>query len=110
MVHFNTNGFPVMDTSAIVGGLILSIVSIFLLGLALWFIADRVTDFASRAKLVVLAAVASSLYFLIGQPVYNSYMPWVYFTYLGVESIIGMVVGGLVVARWFLPKGVATIH
>jgi len=106
MVHFNTGGFPVMDTSAIVGGLILSIVTIFLLGLALWFIADRVTDFASRAKIVVLAAVATSLYFTIGQPLYNAYMPWVYFVYLGVGNILGFAAGGLVLARWFLPKGI----
>jgi hypothetical protein len=111
MVHFNTAGFPVMDTSAIIAGLILSIVAIFLLALALWFVADRVSDFASRAKIVVLAAVATSLYFTIGEPVYNSYLPWPYFIYLGIGNILGMVAGGLVVVRWFLPKAApATVH
>jgi hypothetical protein len=110
MVHFNIGGFPTMDTSAIVGGLILSIVTIFLLALALWFIADRVTDFASRAKIVVLAAVATSLYFTIGEPVYNSYLPWFYFVYLGIGNLLGLAAGGLVVARWFLPKATVTLH
>jgi hypothetical protein len=104
MVHFNTGGFPAMDSGAIIGGLILSIITIFLLGLALWFIADRVTDFASRTKVIVLAAVATSLYFTIGEPIYNSYLPKTYFLYLGIGNTIGMIVGGLVLARWFLPK------
>ncbi len=104
MVHFNTAGFPAMDSAAIIAGLILSIVTIFLLGLALWFVADRVADFASRAKIVVLAAVATALYFTIGEPIYNAYLPWPYFVYLGIGNIIGMIAGGLVVARWFLPR------
>jgi hypothetical protein len=104
MVHFNTGGFPVLDTSAIVGALILSIVTIFLLGLALWFIANRVTDFASRAKIVVLAAVATALYFTIGEPIYNPFLPKAYFVYLAIGNMLGLIAGGLVLVRWFLPR------
>lgn len=104
MVHFNTAGFPVTDTNSLIGGLILSVITISMLALALWFIADRVTDFASRARIVVLAAVASALYFAVGEPVYNYYLPWFYFIYSGIGNAVGMAVGGLVVARWFLPN------
>jgi hypothetical protein len=111
LIHFNTGGFSTMDTGALVGGLILSIISVFLIGLILWLIADRVSDFATRAKIVVLATVATTLYFVFGLPVFNYYLPWPYFIYLGVSDLVGLLVGGLVVARWFLPKApIATLH
>ena len=104
MIHFNTSGFPATAPNALVAGLILSIVTIFLLAMALWFVGDRVRDFASRAKLVVLFAVAAGLYFTIGEPIYNPYMPWPYFLYLGIANILGLAAGGLVVARWFVRR------
>lgn len=103
MIHFNLNGFPVMEPSSIVAGLVLSILTMLLLGLALYAIADRVRDFPSRAKLVVLVACAAALYFTLGQPVFNYFLPWPYFIYLAVSQIAGLIAGGLVVARWFLP-------
>lgn len=105
MIHFNINGFPLMDGSSLVGGLILSIVTVFLLGLALHLIAPR-TDFATRVKIVVLVTVATALYFTIGQPVFNHFMPWGYFVYLGISEVAGLVAGGLVVA-WFLGRAPA---
>ena len=111
MIHFNTDGFPLMNSSALVGGLILSIISVFLIGLILWLIADRVQDFATRARIVILATVATALYFVFGEPVFNYYMPWPYYIYLGISDVIGLGVGGLIVARWFMPRpGVATMR
>jgi len=101
-----------MDGTALIEGLILSIISILLIGLALHAIGDRVQDFASRAKLVVLFAVATTLYFTIAQPVFNYYMPWPYFIYLALSQVLGLVVGGLVLVRWFMPAPpvVETVH
>lgn len=107
LVHFNTNGFPLMNSGALIAGLIVSIVSIFLLGFALFAIGERVTEFAIRARIVVLVSVATSLYFIFAQPVFNFYLPWPYFIYLGISELLGMMAGGLVVARWFLPLGPA---
>lgn len=103
LVHFNTAGFPLLNSGALIGGLIVSVVAIFLLGLALFAIGERVTEFALRVRIVVLVSVATSLYFTFGQPVFNIYLPWTYFIYLGVSQLLGMIAGGLVVARWFLP-------
>jgi len=103
LVHFNSAGFPLMDSGALIGGLILSIVATFLIGLALYWITPRVTDFATRAKIVVAVTIATVLYFTIGEPVFNSYLPWTYFIYLAVAEAVGLVVAGLIVARWFLP-------
>ena len=103
LVHFNTNGFPLMNSGELIGGLIMSIVSIFLLGLALFAIGERVTEFALRARIVVLTSVATALYFTMALPVFTAYLPWPYFIYSGIAEMLGMMAGGLVVARWFLP-------
>ncbi|MGH6781668.1 MAG: hypothetical protein ACREB5_06140, partial [Sphingomonadaceae bacterium] len=102
-VHFNVAGFPAFDSGSLVAGLILSIVTAALIGLALWGIAGRVTAFADRVKLVVLFALAAVLYLHIGQPIFNHY-GWGYFIYLAISDLIGLVVAGAVIARWFLPK------
>jgi hypothetical protein len=114
LVFFNTSGFPLMVPSAMIGGLILSIVSIFLLGLALHAVAERVTDFASRMKIIVFASLGVTLYAILGQPTYNFFMPWGYWVYLAISLIVGFVVGGLVLAKWFVPHAVRppgdTVH
>jgi len=114
MIHFNISGFPLMDSTSLIEGLILSIVSILLIGLALHAIGGRVQDFASRAKLVILFSVAATLYFTIGQPIFNYFMPWGYFLYLALSQVLGLIAGGLVLVRWFMPKPVVataeTVH
>ena len=104
MIFFNTHGFPQMDPGSLIAGLILSIVTILLLGLALHAVAGRVIDFPSRARIVVLTGVATVLYFTLTMPVYNYFMPWGYWIYLGLSQLIGYVAGGLILARWFLPR------
>jgi hypothetical protein len=108
LIFFNTHGFPSTDPGSLVTGLILSILSILLLGLALHSIAGRVGDFASRARIVLYVSLATVLYFTIAAPVYNYYMPWGYWIYLALSQLVGFVVGGLVLARWFLPSGSAS--
>ena len=107
LIHFNTSGFPVMSGASLIEGLILSIVSILLIGLALHGVGARVQDFASRVKLVVFFSVAATLYFTIGQPVFNYYLPWGYFLYLALSQVLGLIAGGLVLVRWFMPRSVA---
>ncbi len=113
MIFFNTKGFAPMDPTSLVVGLILSIVSILLLGLALHVVARRVTDFASRAQIVFWVSLATVLYFTLTMPVYNYFMPWGYWIYLALSQLVGFVVGGLVLVRWFLPthgQATDTLH
>lgn len=109
LVFFNTHGFPLMVPGAMIGGLILSIISIFLIGLALHAVAERVTDFASRMKIVVFASLGVTLYAILGQPTYNFFLPWGYWIYLAISLIVGFVVGGLVLAKWFVPYAVRPV-
>lgn len=100
LIHFNTSGFPVMDPAALVTGLGLSVLMLFLIGIAL----SMVDGFARRMQALVLIALATTLYFIFALPVFNSYMPWAWWLYLGVTSLIGLTVGGFVMLRWFMPK------
>jgi hypothetical protein len=102
LVFFNSGGFPLASPGSLIGGLVLSIVSILLLGLALHTVAARVDDFASRMKIVVFASVAVTLYAILGQPMFNFYMPWGYWVYLAISLIVGFVAGGFVLAKWFV--------
>lgn len=104
LIHFNTAGFPIMNGTSLLEGLILSILSILLIGLALHAVGSRVQDFASRARLVIFFSVAATLYFTIGEPVFNYYLPWGYFLYLALSQVLGLIAGGLVLVRWFMPR------
>ncbi|MBK5263813.1 MAG: hypothetical protein JJE34_01065 [Alphaproteobacteria bacterium] len=104
LVHFNTHGFPVMDSAALLAGLILALFSALIIAFALRAIAPHVADFANRAKLVIAFSLAIPLYVDIGQPIFN-HAPWPYYIYSFLCDSIGFAVAGLIVARWFLSEG-----
>jgi hypothetical protein len=103
LVMFNANGFPPMDPAALVTGLVLSVAMLFLTGAAL----SLIDGFAKRFQALLLIAAATTLYFIFAIPVFNFYMPWAWWIYLGVECFIAFVAGGYVLLRWFMPKPVA---
>ena len=70
MVHYNSNGFPVADPSAILNGFIQELIVCLIIAGALYGIASRVTDFASRAQLVVLFSVATTGLLTLGNPIW----------------------------------------
>jgi hypothetical protein len=100
LVLFNTNGFPVMDASSLAAGFGLSVLMMALIGMAL----SKIDGFAQRMQALVLIAVATTLYFIFAMPVFNFYMPWGYWIYLGAECLIALIAGGFVMLRWFMPK------
>jgi hypothetical protein len=102
-VLFNNSGFAALDTSALIGGLILGIVCTLLLAFAL----ARVTvgmSFGGRLTIVALFAVAITAYSQLGQPIFN-HAPWGYFVYLWISEIAGWLAAGAVIAS-LLPKPV----
>jgi len=104
MVHFNSSGFPVVDSGSLGAGLVLAIVTGLIVAAALGAIGSRVTDFASRARVAILFALAATLYIEIGQPIFNHF-GFGYWIYLFISDFVGLSVAGLIVARWFLPRG-----
>lgn len=104
MVHFNTSGFPVVDSASLGSGFLLALVTGLLLAIALGTIATRVTDFFSRARIAILFALAITLYTEIGQPIFNHF-GFGYWIYLFLSDFIALSAAGLIIARWFLPRG-----
>lgn len=94
-VFYNEGGFPVMDSGALIGGLILSLVVGVLIALALRF---ALSDFASRARITILFALAAVLWLHIGQAVFN-HAPWGYILYLAFSDFIALAAAGLIAAK-----------
>lgn len=102
-VHFNSGGFPVVDSAALISGLALALVTGLLIAFALAIVGRKVTDFADRARVALLFALAITLWIDIGQPIFNHYGAG-YFIYLFLSDLIGLSACGLVIARWFMPR------
>ena len=100
-VHYNIRGFPVADPAVLVGGFMFDFFIALLIGLALVTIADRVHDFASRAKLVITFSVAAAAFIHLGEPIWYHH-DWGHFIYLFVADALMLSAGGLIIARWFL--------
>ena len=105
-VHYNMNGFAAMDMGALVGGLVLNFIVALLIGAALIGIDRRVPDFGSRARVVGIIAVAAAAFTHLGEPIYYHH-DWRHFIYLFIADSAALVAAGLIIARWFLPKGVS---
>lgn len=102
-VHFNSAGFPVEDAGAMVSGFIHNLAIMLLMGFALYGVAGRVTDFASRAKLLGLLIVAGAAFAHLGTPIWLHY-DWAWAIFSFVSDVAMLLAGGLVIARWFLPR------
>lgn len=102
-VFYNVSGFPVVDSGAMIGGFILSLVVGVMIALAILALSGSSTTFANRAKGVVLMSGAATLWLHIGQGVFN-HAPWRYILYLGFSDFVALTVAGLLIARWFMPS------
>jgi hypothetical protein len=102
-VHYNVQGFAATDPSTLIGGLVFNFVIALIIGAALIGIDRRVPDFSSRAKLVLLFAVAASGYVHLGESIY-AHHDWPHSIYLFIADAAILSAGGLVIARWFLAR------
>ncbi len=103
MVLFNSSGFAIPDSAALIGGLVLAILCVLAAGFALRMVAGGL-DFAARLRLVAIVAVAVTAYSDLGQPIFN-HAPWGYFVYLWISDVLSWVAAGAVLA-WALPQPV----
>lgn len=101
-VHYNTGGFAAMDTTALVGGLVLNFIVALLIGLALNAVAGRVADLGSRVRVAAIIAVAASAFTHLGEPIYFHH-DWGYFIYVFVADSLMLAAAGFILA-WFLPS------
>lgn len=102
-VDVNLHGFAGNDMGAMIGGFIHEWIVALLVGLSLLAVAGRVTDFPSRARLVIGLATASTLLITLSDPIF-SHADWRFAIYGFVADLAMIVAGGLTVT-WFLPQG-----
>ncbi len=100
-VAFNTAGFPVQDTAAYLGLLVLAIVVGLLLAEGLRLGARWVPDTATRVRVLLALVLAPLLWIHLWQPIFH-HTPWGYAIYGLVADFLALFLGGWVVLRWFL--------
>jgi hypothetical protein len=102
-VHYNSGGFSVADPAVLIAGFVHELIVALLLGFALLGVAGRVSDFPSRARLVILFSLGGAVLMHLGEPIWYHH-DWTHFIYLLIGDTAMLMVGGLVIARWFLPR------
>lgn len=96
-VHFTAGGFPVVDSGALLMGLILSLVVGMVVAVALQAVSP-----VNRLRTGILFALAITAYVDLGQPIFN-HLGWGYYTYQFLADLIGF--GATVaVVTWFLDR------
>jgi hypothetical protein len=100
-VHYNTSGYGAGDPTMIIWGVVLNFIAALLIGLGLLGIDRRVSDFASRARLIIPFAVAAAAFMHLSEPIYLHH-DWGNALYTFFGNALALIVGGLIVA-WFIP-------
>ena len=101
-VHFNTMGFSPDDMSMLLPGFIFAIVSGLLIAFGLAAV-SRGRHFADLAQLVVLFSIGVTAWTILAAPVFNHF-GWGYWIYAFIAETTALILAGLVVARWFVPR------
>lgn len=101
-INFSTAGSSTADPRAMIGGLVQEMLVSLLIGLSLYVVAGRVTDFASRARLVVGLSAAATILIVTSDPIWMN-GDWRYALYGVIADLAMLSAAGLVIARWFLP-------
>lgn len=102
-VQYNSSGFPLDSAEGMIWGIVLYLIVAALMAGALSQLDRRVPDFKSRAVIVVCFALAVSTLAILSNPIFL-HTDWTYAIFSFIGNVFITCVGGLVLARWFLPK------
>lgn len=102
-VHYNVNGFAAFDAGALAGGFVLYFILALVIGGGLWAIERQVVDFPSRARIVIALTAAVAAYAHLKMPIFYHH-GWGHYIYMFVADTVTLAAGGLVIARFFLPR------
>jgi hypothetical protein len=101
-VNYNSNGFSLESMDALLPGFILYLVVAVLMAGALSQLDRRVPDFRSRAVIVICFSLAASALMTLGNPIWLHY-DWSFAIFTFVGDSLMLILGGLILARWFMP-------
>ncbi len=110
-VDYNVGGFAGADPASMIGGFVQEVIVSLMIGLSLFAVAGRVTDFASRAKLAIGLSAAATVMIVISDPIWT-HGDWRFAIYALIADLAMLSASSLVMTRWFLPRPVvtATVH
>ncbi len=103
-VHFNTMGYSPDDMSMILPGFLFALVSGLMMAFGLAAVCGGGRSFSGTARLVILFSLGVTAWTILAQPVFNHF-GWGYWVYSFIAESSGLILAGLVIARWFLPPG-----
>ena len=102
-VHYNKAGFPLESTDGMIWGFALYLAGAALMAGALSQLDRRVPDFKSRATVVICFALGATGLNVLTDPIFQHW-DWSYALFAFVGNTLILCVGGLILARWFMPK------
>lgn len=105
-IHYNTDGFAAMATGSLLGGFILYLIVALVIAGGLWAIERQVTDFASRARIVIALSIAAAAYAHLKMPLFYHH-GWGHYVFAFLADSLTLIAGGLIIVRWFLPRRAA---
>ena len=108
-VFFNTQGYSPDDMSMLLPGFIAALVAGLLMAFGLAAVGGGGRSFASTARLVVLFSLGFCVWEYLASPIFNHF-GWTYWIYAFVAESVSLILAGLVIARWFLPRAQEAAH
>ncbi|HEY5721169.1 MAG TPA: hypothetical protein VIT45_02510 [Allosphingosinicella sp.] len=101
-VYYNTSGYSPDDMTMIGPGLVVALISGLLMAFGLAAVSPG-KSFTDMARLVILFSAGFTTWEFIGSPIFNHY-GWGYWIYAFIAETVALIVAGLVVVRWFVPR------
>jgi hypothetical protein len=103
-VYFNTMGFsPKPVPMMLLPGFILALLAGLLMAFGLAAACGGGRSFAASARLVVLYSLGFTVWEYLATPVF-SHFGWRFWIYAFTAESVGLILAGLVIAHWFLPR------
>lgn len=99
VVHFNSSGFATADSGTALRGFLFALAAGLLIAFGL--AASGASSFAGRARLVVLFALGTAICANLTPAVFNHF-GWGFWIYSFIAECTGLILAGLVIARWFV--------
>jgi len=102
-VHFNTMGYPPEDMSMLAPGLVMALIAGLLMSFGLAAVGGGGRSFSGTARLVILFSIGFCVWQYLASPIFNHF-GWRYWIYAFVAESASLILAGLTIAKWFLPR------